>query len=162
MSWLKSELQFRRYEPYIRTALTNTTGHPTLVSSPYTKPSTIAVQLRGAILGWKENEWPITWEPLYPLHQLTVVETSENTFLSVSKTSKHQQPPSPTLISQTPVLLQGLTLTPDELRAFCFLVNNQKIKGPITFTHEGPVDSELEILYDVAITPISANTYRLL
>lgn len=165
MSWLKSQSQFRRYEPWIKLALTTLDpAKPTLVTIEGVGRSTIPVQLRGAIRGWKENAWPTTWTPRWPVETLSVYETPAGIYLATKPITQdlNQRETTDNLPNRTQVA-SNLVLNKDELRAFCTLLSSKKLTGPFTFTfNDEMIDPELEVLYDVAITQLDQTTYRIL
>lgn len=167
MSWLKSQPQFRRYEPWIKLALTTLDpSKPTLVTIEGVGRSTIAVQLRGAIRGWRENSWPTTWTPRWPVETLSVYETVNGIYLSTQVVTSNNPPREATdsVSNRTQVTLgANVVLNADELKAFALLLSSKKLTGPFTFTfNDGVINPELELLYDVAITQLTTNTYRIL
>lgn len=165
MSWLKSQSQFRRYEPWIKLALTTLDpSKPTLVTIEGVGRSTIPVQLRGAIRGWKENAWPTPWTPRWPVETLSVYETPAGIYLATKPITQdlNQRETTDNLPNRTQVA-SNLVLNKEELRAFCTLLSSKKLTGPFTFTfNDGMLDPELELIYDVAITQLTTNTYRIL
>ena len=166
MSWLKSQPQFRRYEPWIKLALTTLDpSKPTLVTIEGVGRSTIPVQLRGAIRGWRENSWPTTWAPRWPVETLSVYETVNGIYLATQAITSDNTPREATdsVSNRTASVAQNLELNTQELLAFAVLLSSKKLTGPYTFTfNDGVINPELELLYDVAITQLTTNTYRIL
>ena len=157
-----NENNFRRYEPIIRDACLNWPSSTRITPPPEASILTTVARLRDAIRSLKLYNWDIDWDKTN-LSKLIVIHNNDGVFIGKSKAEVVKDIGSAP-ISQGPVKILHLGKT--ELEAFCLLITNKHLEGPILFSlnHDASGYIDLDYLiasYDIAIVPHTDTSFLL-
>lgn len=157
------EDSFRRYESVIRDACLSYPDGLKVTCPDNMSELTVVARLRDAIRSLKAFEWPIAWDKTN-LEKIVVCHNNDGIIIGPTKTARQaaQQ------ITLSPTIAESLTLTKSEIEAFCLLISNKKLSGPVIFSvSKDPTAPFVDLdyfpsVYDVSIVPHSENTFLLL
>lgn len=159
------ESTFRIYEPYISAAIRGSPESVNVNPAPL-RATTFAARLRDACVSYDKFRWPtkdftaLEFDELYNHGGLVVSHSDQNVSLGPRLTRKGS-PAGQSLSFSNPndKRLQGLLVDREidspTIHAFCLLLAQKLISGPVILTANALADdqvSKLEEAYDVAIT----------
>lgn len=155
------ESSFRKYENFIAEGIKNFPQHTTFPAPASGKPNltTFCARFRDALSSYKTYKWPskvIDEEKFKKFNDnISIKLKVETNAVEFSlRTSAHQ-----TLVIKAPVKPVNApdcvltNLNEDEVKAFCLLLSNKRLNGPVEFLGEISVELYAELLpqHDIGI-----------
>lgn len=155
------ESTFRTYEPLISQAIRESPS-PVMVNPAPLRCTTFAARLRDSMSAFKRFQWPASFT-LFDLTTANLNVRHNEATVYLGTKGKHRTIPNEfklTNPNRTSGLPVDAELSQQQLEAFCLLLSNRLLAGPIILRNRllpQSVIDDLEIRYDIAIEISNTN-----